>query len=154
LALVLIGFAADEAKAQVVFGAHASWASEVDLGIGARAAFELPVENLSIVPSLDIFFPGSPAPGVSNSWMELNGNVHYSFPLENNPKFLPYAGGGLNFTRQSVKFGGISESATKVGLNLLGGMHFGSWGSVRPFAELRYATVYTGQLIISGGINF
>lgn len=157
--LIAIGLTAREAEAQMAFGAHASWASETDFGLGARAGFELPsVENLSIVPSFDIFFPSSPLSGVDVGWMELNGNVHYAFPLENNASILPYAGGGLSIVRASVEgdfpVGRVKESDTEMGLNLLGGLQFRSFGAMRPFAELRYNTVGQGQLVISGGITF
>lgn len=157
-AVALLGFTASEAKAQVSFGAQANWASEVDLGVGARASFTLPVENLTIVPSLDFFFPSSGLEGVSSTWMELSGNVHYAFPLADNPGLLPYAGGGLNFVRSSTKvsFMGVSESVSgnSTGLNLLGGVKFPSFGKVIPFGELRYATVGAGQIVLTGGVNF
>jgi opacity protein-like surface antigen len=123
------------------------------MGLGARANITVPVENLKIVPSFDYFFPPS-IPGASTSYMERNGNAHYSFPLENNPKLLPYAGGGLDVGRVSASGGGVTVSETKVGLNLLGGVQFGSLGSLRPFAEMRYSTTYDGQFIIGGGVNF
>jgi opacity protein-like surface antigen len=151
--LALFGFAATEANAQVSFGAHASWASDVDLGVGARASFTLPVENLTIVPSFDFHFPGN---GVS--WMEFSANAHYDFPLADNPGILPYAGGGLNHIRSKVEFSmlGISESytATATGLNLLGGVKFPQFGKLVPFGELRYGTAGTGQIYLTGGVIF
>lgn len=157
-AVAAIGIAAGEADAQVSFGAQAHWATETDLGIGARANIVLPVENLTLVPSFDYFFPSSPGPGISVKWMELSANAHYAFPLAGNNSILPYAGGGLNFVRASAKvdFGaGLSDSGseTKTGLNLLGGIQFSSFGSFVPFAELRYGTAGE-QLLITGGINF
>jgi hypothetical protein len=163
--VALLGSVADEAKAQVRFGAHAHWSSQdIDLGIGARASIPVPVENLTIVPSFDFFFPSS-VPGISRSWMEFSANAHYVFPLADKPTLLPYAGGGLNFARYSVKFdgfggelgdlfGGLSGSANYTGLNLLGGAQFGSFGSLKPFGELRYATSAGGRMILTGGVNF
>lgn len=161
--VAVLGIAANEAQAQVSFGAQANWATESDLGIGARANIALPVENLTLVPSFDYFFPSTGVTGLSMKWMELNANAHYFFPLAGNNSILPYAGGGLNFTRLSTKFeidmgplfsGEASGSESKAGLNLLGGIQFSSFGSFIPFAELRYSTTYDGQLIISGGLNF
>jgi hypothetical protein len=160
-AIALLGFSVSEANAQVSFGAHASWASEVDLGLGARASIALPVENLSIVPTFDFFFPSTGVSEVSMKWMELNANAHYAFPLADNPGILPYAGGGINFVRLSSTvdmgplFGGKqSVSDTEAGLNLLGGVKFPSFGKLIPFGELRYATVGKGQIILTGGVNF
>lgn len=156
----LSGLFATEAQAQVSFGAHANWASEMDIGLGGRANIAIPqVANLSVVPSVDIFFPGNGGvSGVSSKWYELNGNVHYAFPLPDNPKLLPYAGGGLNIVRFSSKvdlgeFGSASGSDTKAGLNLLGGVRFGA-GPLKPFAEAKYETVGLGQFVLTGGINF
>ena len=160
-AVALLGFVAGEAEAQVKvgFGAHASFATEVDLGLGARANFDLAaVENLAIVPSFDIHFPGNGGEGISNNWMEFSVNAHYSFPLADNPGLLPYAGGGLTHVRNKVKVTilGISDSytATDTGLNLIGGVKFPQFGSFVPFGELRYSTAGPGQLYLTGGINF
>lgn len=154
-AIALLGLYGGEARAQTGFGAHASFASESDLGIGARAMFEAPVERLTIVPSLDIFFPSSGVSGVTTRWIELNGNVHYAFPLsDTDAPYLPYAGGGLSLMRYSVSYAGFSGSETELGLNLVGGVNFLNIASFVPFAELRFNTVGSGQLILTGGINF
>lgn len=156
--LALLAFSAEEARAQVSFGAHANWSSEVDFGLGARASVALPVEKLSVVPSLDIFFPSTGVPGSSMSWMELNGNLHYAFSVASMPTITPYAGGGLNIARVSSKFDFLGEkysgSDTKAGLNILGGVDFGSIGKVKPFAELRFATIADGHLILTSGVHF
>lgn len=154
-AIVLLGLYGGEARAQMGFGAHASFASEVDLGIGARAMFEAPVERLTIVPSLDFFFPSSGISGMTMRWIELNGNVHYAFPLSDaEMPYLPYAGGGLSLARHSVSFGSVSDSEMELGLNLVGGVNFLNLASFTPFAELRFNTAGSGQLILTGGINF
>lgn len=151
-ALALLGFTASEANAQVSFGAHASWASDADLGIGARANFTLPVENLTIVPTFDFHFPSNV------NWMEISANAHYAFPLADNPGLLPYAGGGLNHIRSkaTISMFGFSESVTSsaTGLNLLGGVKFPQFGKLVPFGELRYATAGAGQIYLTGGVNF
>ncbi len=157
--MALFGMSAGEAQAQVVFGAQANWASEVDLGLGARATFKLPVENLTIVPSFDFFFPSTGVDGASMKWMELSGNVHYSFPLADKPTLLPYAGGGLSFVRVSATvdlgpFGKHTASGNETGLNLLGGVQFRSFAKLVPFAELRLATAGESQLVLTGGVNF
>src|SRR5438034_4152914 len=58
------------------------------------------------------------------SW-EINGNVAYRFTVPARSSFRPYAGGGLNIAHASAgPSGGTSVSATKAGLNLLGGTTF------------------------------
>lgn len=153
-AFALIGLYGEDAHAQMKFGAQASFATEVDFGVGARAMFDSPVEGLTIVPTADIFFP-STGSGVSSQWIEVSGNAHYGLPIEGNSSILPYAGGGLGLVHHSVSISGFgSSSSTDLGLNLLGGMQFLTVGTFVPFAEVRYNTVGAGQLILSGGINF
>jgi len=127
---------AQEARAQVRFGAQASVADDVDLGLGARVLFSLKQfsERLEGIASFDWFFPDSGA-GVDWTYFELNGNVVYSIPLSNTSALRP------------------SASDTEIGLNLLGGSKFGS-GRITPFAELRLELGGGEQFVISGGILF
>jgi len=157
LCFAALGVQAQEARAQVRFGAQASVADDVDLGLGARVLFSLKQfsERLEGIASFDWFFPDSGA-GVDWTYFELNGNVVYSIPLSNTSALRPYAGGGLNIARSSVEVnvpGRPSASDTEIGLNLLGGSKFGS-GRITPFAELRLELGGREQFVISGGILF
>jgi len=119
-----------------------NWSSDVDFGIGGRGVFPLqslfPQTPLDGIVSFDYFFPSVPA-GVSAHYWEINGNVAYRFTVPARSSFRPYAGGGLNIAHASAgPSGGTSISATKAGLNLLGGTTFKLKGSsLVPFAEAR-----------------
>lgn len=90
------------------------------------------------------------------TYLEINANVAYSFPLSGSSSLRPYAGGGLNIARSSIDFdlpGLRSTSDTEVGLNVLGGSKFGS-GRLTPFAELRLELGGGEQFVITGGFLF
>jgi hypothetical protein len=57
--------------------------------------------------------------------ISIDANVHYLFPLQGNPRFTPYALGGVGFLRASasVTAGSFSSAAsdTTTGLNIGGG---------------------------------
>src|SRR5213592_220670 len=109
------------------FAAELNWSSDVDLGIGARGVFPLqslfPKTPLDGIVSFDYFFPSAPS-GVSAHYWEINGNVAYRFRVPARSSLAPYGGGGLNIAHASASAGTISTSATKAGLNLLGGTTF------------------------------
>src|SRR5881296_3263557 len=106
------------------FGPELNWSSDVDFGIGARGVFPLqslfPKTPLDGIVSFDYFFPSAPS-GVSLHYWEINGNVAYRFRVPARSSLGPYAGSGLNIAHASGSAGGVSTSATKAGLNLLGG---------------------------------
>jgi len=158
IGLAVIGLHAQEAHAQVRFGAQASFGDDVDLGLGARAVFSLKQfnERLEGIASFDWFFPDAGADVVDWTYFEINGNVAYSFPLQSSSSLRPYAGGGLNIARSSIDFDSPllnSASDTEIGLNVLGGTKFGS-GRITPFAELRIELGGGEQFVLSGGVLF
>lgn len=141
------------------FAAELDWSSDYDLGIGARVVFGLqslfPKTPLDGIVSFDYFFPSAPA-GVSAHYWEINGNVAYRFRVPTRSSLRPYAGGGLNIAHASAgPSGGTSVSATKAGLNLLGGTTFRIKGSnLTPFAEARGEIGGGKTFIITGGVRF
>ena len=141
------------------FGLQLNWSSDVDFGIGGRGVFPLeslfPKTPLDGIVSFDYFFPSVPA-GVSGHYWEINGNVAYRFTVPTRSSFRPYAGGGLNIAHASAgPSGGTSISATKAGLNLLGGTTFKLKGSkLTPFAEARGEVGGGKTFIITGGVRF
>jgi hypothetical protein len=158
--LAVLGLYAQEAHAQVRFGPQASFADDVDLGVGARAMFGLKQfsERLEGIASFDWFFPSGGA-GVDWTYFKINANVAYSIPLSGSSALRPYAGGGLNIARISIDYPDIpfapgSVSSTDIGLNVLGGSKFGSGSGLTPFAELRIELGGGEQFVISGGILF
>src|SRR6059058_6345504 len=139
------------------FAAELNWSSDVDLGIGARGVFPLqslfPKTPLDGIVSFDYFFPSAPS-GVSAHYWEINGNVAYRFRVPARSSLGPYAGSGLNIAHASGSAGTISTSATKAGLNLLGGTTFKLKGShLTPFAEARGELGGGKTFILTGGVR-
>src|SRR3989441_10980893 len=139
-------------------GLQLNWSSDVDFGIGGRGVFPLeslfPKTPLDGIVSFDYFFPSAPS-GVSLHYWEINGNVAYRFRVPARSSLGPYAGSGLNIAHASGSAGGVSTSATKAGLNLLGGTTFKLKGSkLTPFVEGRGEVGGGKTFILTGGVRF
>jgi hypothetical protein len=139
------------------FGPELDWSSDAHFGIGARAVFGLqaliPKAPLDGIVSFDYFFPPVPA-GTSGHYWEINGNVAYRFRVPRS-SLGPYAGGGLNIAHASASAAGVTASATKAGLNLLGGTTFRIRGShLTPFAEGRGEIGGGRTFVLTGGVRF
>ena len=95
----MLGFllGAGDLTAQVRVAPQASYASDADFGIGARAIIKLPAfPGLGIIGSFDYFFPASVdlsgfGVDISATYWEINGNLFYAFDV-NSPGMLPYLG--------------------------------------------------------------
>jgi opacity protein-like surface antigen len=140
------------------FAAELNWSSDVDFGIGARGVFGLqslfPKVPLDGSVSFDYFFPSVPA-GISAHYWEINGNVAYRFRVPARSSLAPYGGGGLNIAHASAgPSGGTSVSATKAGLNLLGGTTFKVKGTITPFVEARGELGGGKTFVLTGGVRF
>ncbi|HVH68527.1 MAG TPA: hypothetical protein VM716_11705 [Gemmatimonadales bacterium] len=141
------------------FGLELNWSSDVDLGIGGRGVVPLgslfPRTPLDGIASFDIFFPSKTAPVTSASYWEINGDVAYRFTVPSRSTLRPYAGSGLNIAHYSSTAGGVSTSATKAGLNLLGGVTFKlKRSTLVPFAEARGEVGGGKTFILTGGLRF
>jgi hypothetical protein len=136
------------------FAAELNWSSDADFGIGGRGVLGLqslfPKVPLDGIVSFDYFFPSAPA-GVSLHYWEINGNVAYRFRVPARSSLAPYGGGGLNIAHASASPG---TSATKAGLNLLGGTTFKVKGTVTPFVEARGEIGGGKTFVLTGGVRF
>ena len=167
LALCTLLLIASPAAAQnpVSFGAQLSLADDTDFGIGARALIgtENIVGSSRFVPSFDWFFPDD-GPGADFSYWEINLNGHYVLAVAPEAPVDFYVGGGLNIARVSVDYDpdeapfGLGDrndfDDTDIGLNLLGGIDFGSGSSLGGFGELRIELGGGEQFVLTGGIVF
>jgi hypothetical protein len=136
------------------FGLQLDWGNDPNFGIGGRGVFSLqslvPKTPLDGIVSFDLFFPGN-----SVHYWEINGNVAYRFSVPRGSSLGPYAGGGLNIAHLSSTVAGVSGSATKAGLNLLGGTTFKMKGSpLTPFVEGRGEIGGGKTFILTGGVRF
>ena len=123
---------------------------EGDFGLGARSEFG---GNLALVLSFDYYFPDDDIGDVN--FYEFNGNLIYNFPTES---VRPYIGGGAGLARVSFDSDFFNDDASELGINILGGVKFGS-GGINPFGEIRYVFYsddenFNNRLVISGGIIF
>jgi len=134
----------------VKVGAELGYGTQIEsIGIGAGAVLGL-TDNIRGAADLKIFFPDSPS-GVTNSFWELNANIHYLFLKKVNTKVYGLA--GLNYATQKASSGGYSISNSEAGLNLGGGAEFGM-GFGALFAEVKYALSNYDQFDLNAGLRF
>ncbi|TCO07916.1 outer membrane beta-barrel protein [Natronoflexus pectinivorans] len=144
LALVVIGTATS--FGQWRFGGGLSLGTEADagdlgFGLSPRADYTIN-ENFRVASNFTYWFVDSDY----TSWA-LNGDVHYTFAGDEELNFYGLA--GLNYSKLSSSFGGLSVSSSEIGLNLGAGANMGMF-----FGEIKYETTWTGQLVLSVGVLF
>jgi len=163
VALFGIGYASD-AQGQTRFGAEAAYANDFGLGVGARVvrdidAFSDNEESLLKQVRLigELIYYVSPFDGCDacGAWeADINGAI----PLDLGSADF-YAGAGLNIARVSVDLGialpgfAYDASATRMGLNLLGGLNF-PLGGLGAFAEGGLQLGGGEQFLIKSGVTF
>lgn len=155
VALVVVGASAAEAQR---FGAHAIWADDFELGVGARMEMDMsgklskqpPLSRAFFIGQFDFFL--DPCEAADCTYFEINPGI--AVPL-NATTLKPYLGAGLNIARISQDFGGTlgSQSDTELGVNLLGGLKLNLSG-MDAFTEARLALGGGEQFSISFGILF
>lgn len=136
------------------FGVELDWSNDYNVGIGGRGVFPLnsliqgtPLDG---IVSFDYFFPSAPA-GVSFHYWEINGDIAYRFTVPGS-QLGPYLGSGLDIAHASSSPG---SSATKAGLNLLGGTTIKLRGThTTPFLEARGELGGGKTFILTGGVRF
>jgi hypothetical protein len=130
-------------------GAHAGYDFDAEeVLIGATFRYELagvPIGGnpLTLVPGID-FYPG--VDGATFLFVDLDGQV--AIPASS---VEPYVGAGLSIRYISVD-GGTSDS--DLGLNLLGGVAFGTSDKVKPFVEGRARVSDGSTVVVRGGLRF
>jgi hypothetical protein len=156
--LAVLAFNAPDLRAQVRFGGQVSYGDDFDLGLGVRLVSSL--RSMTRTPlafhgSFDYFFPDYDVPGVDAdySYWEINPGIVYMIPVRGSG-VAPYAGGGLNIAHLSADAAGESNSDTDLGLNLMGGIQFGTRSRMRPFVEGRLAISGGDQFVLTGGLLF
>lgn len=145
------------AHAQLGFVVQGSYGLDYEaLGVGGGVRFglgSLTAKNgIRAEATFDYFLTDDPL----TVW-EVNGNALMDIK---SVKGL-YAGAGINYTHSSIDDNGVCGafgvacdlSNSDVGLNLIGGMNFGS-SKARPFAQARLELGGGSQLILTGGIRF
>ena len=129
------------------FGAKLGYTTPEDLDgtmtVGAHLEFEEQGSRLHLIPSL-MFWEVNDVRDVS-----ANADVYYHFVREG--LMTPYVGAGLgvNFFNNDR----VSQSETKLGANLFGGVRFPAPGT-QYFLEGRYTASELSQFAVLGGITF
>ncbi|HJQ20370.1 MAG TPA: hypothetical protein VJ867_08495 [Gemmatimonadaceae bacterium] len=159
LALGMVAIAGGSAHAQR-FGGQLSWGSDSDLGIGARAEFDLtntlsktePFSKAFVIGQFDYYFIDCGG-GSGCSYWELNPSLAVPFKIQGST-LRPYAGAGLNIAHASVDLGSFgSASNTDTGINLLGGLKF-PLSTLDAFTEARVSLGGGDQFALSFGLLF
>ena len=157
VALVVVGASTAEAQR---LGAQISWGDESDIGVGVRGEWDFAnkltttgaFSRAFIIGQLDYYFIDCQS-GVSCTWLEINPSMAVPFTLTGST-IKPYAGAGLHFVYARQSAGGVSNSDTDMGLNLLGGLKFGM-GGMDAFTEARLGLGGDAeQLALSFGFLF
>ena len=155
VAAALCVVSAGSAEAQR-FGAAVSYGSDSDFGVGGRLEFDMtgklsknpPLSRAFFIGQVDVYFPDCGT--VDCTWIEINPS--FAVPITATT-LNPYLGAGLNIARVSVSSGGVSNSNTEMGINLLGGLKFGL-GDMSAFSEARLSLGGGEQFALSFGILF
>ncbi len=159
LVVVALGLAVGAASlsAQAVrVGGQVSFADDADFGIGPKLMFHLPnlASGLWLSGSFDFFFPDDGFGSVDDvDYYEINANLIYEIDLPAASNVAPYLGAGLNLAHLSIteEMGGLENSDTDLGLNVLAGLNFPLVGFT-PFVEIRLEIEGGEQFVIAGGI--
>ena len=161
LVLTLLLFVSIIGTATAQFSAQAglTYQTKVEkLGIQLKGQYGLS-EVLEGALGLNFIFTEN-GPGVKTTLTEINLDGHYIVLQNDNLTVYPLA--GLNFTRSRVKFddslfgNAFSTSATKVGLNLGGGVRVPLTEVIQLVGEVRgvLASDNGSRLGIFGGVHY
>ena len=125
--------------------------SELGLQLGGYYVLN---EDMRVGGDFIYWLVDSPS-GVSNTFLELNGNFHYLFYQEND--ITLYGIGSLGFHYSSVEFTffgeTISDSNTDLALGLGAGGEY-NLGAIKLYAEPRLFLTGYDQFQISFGVRF
>ncbi len=146
-------------------------------GIGARIGFVDPedasgtlalgvhvdagtiVRNIHLTPYVEYWSTGVELGSLSADMSDLTlaTDVNFDFPLQGT-RAVPYLGGGVGLHFLSVDTnipGADSDSRTRVGLNIQGGVRNQMWPNLGVFGEARYSFVDdANQLKLMGGFTY
>ena len=106
------------ASAKAPLGLHGGFSFDPDqFVIGAYARVSEPYIGWRVQPSVDLGF------GDDVTTFNLNGDIVYTFPELQTSEWGFYAGGGLGLAYYTFDAPpGVDDSATEIGLNIIGGV--------------------------------
>jgi hypothetical protein len=148
-----------QTQAQLQAGPYVAFHDDQDLGFGAfiGVPFSSVDEDLFFTSDLGIFFPDDGGSRHDRDYLELNADLLYRIPAPD-LEFTPWVKGGLNLARCSYSLdsegpGRDSHTDTELGLNIGGGVTFGS-GSTRPFVGVKFELGGGEGGVLYGGVTF
>ncbi len=123
------------------------------LDLGFHVDFGEIAQNIHVSPIAEYWSVG--VSGFDISDFSLGADVMFDFPLQDS-RITPYAGGGVGMHWLSADLpSGGSNSDTKLGLNLQGGVRTDAMPNLALFGELRYNFVSdANQLKVLGGFTY
>jgi hypothetical protein len=153
LVVSLLALVASPLHGQIALGPEISLAEDVDVGIGVvmEAPLSSVYEQLEFGGRFTLYFPDG------GDYWELDGDVRYLFPLEEEHSLLPYVLAGIAIGHSSWDYetpgGGGSGSDTEVALRIGGGFKV-PMARMTPFAELGLGVGDLPDFTLRGGLTF
>lgn len=103
------------------------------LAVGVESYF------YNVTPAFQLGAEGSYKLATNNiGWIQVGGIGRYMIPMEN-PMFMPYVGGGLNYNMYNINISGAG-SASGIGFKLFGGADFPVAGMGTFFGNVGFAS--------------
>ncbi len=141
---------------QLSLGGGLAYGTEVDqLGLFVRGGFNLTEKFRVNLTPIFYFSDNLDIAGIEikSTGFSLAGEANYMIIDDTNLNV--YALGGLSWDSVTVStdLAGVDdESDSELGINLGGGIEFGSEGGISPFAEVKYTIGGFDQLVLQGGV--
>jgi opacity protein-like surface antigen len=145
--MMLMSVATFAQQGKMTIGIHGDYKidSPKNFGIGANIGHEV-IDNVRGVAEFDYYLKKDHVSG----W-EVDVNAEYLFKLADG-KFTVYPLVGINLFGQKVEFAGVSDSDSKLGLNIGGGVEFKLMPSLALKCEYNYKTQYDGASFLKAGV--
>ena len=138
----------------ITLGAGLSYGEKIsELGLQLGGYYVLN-EEMRVGGDFIYWLVDSPS-GVSNSFLELNGNFHYLFYQENDITLYGIGSLGLHYSSVEFTFFGetVSDSNTDLALGLGAGGEY-NLGTIKLYAEPRLFLTGYDQFQISFGVRY
>ena len=147
ISMMLMSIGAFAQQGTCTAGAHVSLLLQdnKNVGIGALVGYEV-IDNVRGVAEFDYYFKKDYASG----W-EVDLNGEYLFRLADG-MFTVYPLVGVNLFGWKFDYAGHSDSDSKLGLNIGGGVEFKVMPSLSIKAEYNYKTQYNGYSLLKFGV--
>lgn len=147
MCMMLMSVSAFAQQGKMTVGVHGALLLQdnKNFGIGANIGYEV-INNLRGVAEFDYYFKKD----YTSGW-EVDLNAEYLLRLADG-MFTIYPLVGVNLFGQKFKYESISESDSKIGMNIGGGVEFKVIPSLALKCEYNYKTQYSGASFLKFGV--